>query len=259
MVCQKGRSMMVYCNTLSKLPNNMKKIIKSNHGFTLVELLVAMFILLLIVFAFTPLLVSSIERIHYAGDKSEALYQGQSDIEVDIAERETKGTHKMIFEFTGDTDATIEVTGGLVDVLREEGQASAWLSGFVPSVPSINLFLSPLPLVEGYDEIEIIIMGRDTIEDGDYDLSKAGITTIYDKHGFKAEEPILNVITENQLDSYYEDIPGGYDQYAVFTLSEGLKNSLSPYMPTVMWSLEGGDIDVFVHTSLQVVLPHAAA
>ena len=245
---------------LKSILNKVIQRFKSVHGFTLIELLVAMVILTLIVFAFTPLLVSSIERIHYAGDKSEALYQGQSDVEVKIAERITEGHHKLVFEFADNPDAKIEVTGGLVDVVKgEEGKATAWLSGFVPSVPSINLFLSPLPLVEGYDEIEIIVMGRDTIKDGDYDLAEAGITTIYGKHGFKVQEPYLYNITEVPPVGYYNDIPGGYDQYAVFTLSEGLTNSRSPYMPTIKWTLQNGEIDVFVHTSLQVVLPHAAA
>lgn len=263
---------MAYYNAIDWLNRNRKQVIKSDQGFTLVELLVAMVILIMVVFAFTPLLVGSIERIHYAGDKSEALYQGQSEVEVNIAERTTDGTHELTFEYFEDPephpdavpDAIIRVTGGLVDVVKEEGRATAWLSGFVPSVPAINLYLSPLPLVEGYDDVEIIVMGRDTIDNFDLENADPKITTIYDKHGFKAQEPSLYGFTDDQnnLVGYYENIPGGYDQYAYFTLSEGLRNSLNPYMPTIKWTLEGKDgedIEVFVHTSLQVVLPHAAA
>lgn len=245
--------LIVMINNFSKL-----QFAKAEKGFTLVELLVAMFILTLIVFAFTPLLVGSIESIHFAGDKSEALYEGQSDVEVDIAERNTADETELVFIYE---DTSITVPGGLVDVEKTKGEATAWLSGFVPYIPSIDLYLSPLPLVEGYDDIEIIIMGKGTIPGKDTDFNEVDNVTIYDTYGFKVQEPAINVIEEEtDIPAGYaaEDIPEGYDQYAWFTLKEGLTNSRGPYMVAVKWLFEDG-IEINVEARLQVVLPYAAA
>ena len=126
---------------------------KSENGFSLVELLAALIILTIIIFAFTPLLLASIENIHYAGDKSEALHEGQSELEVDIAELRTVDGHELEFIF-GDQEegnyTSIIVAGGLVEVDKSKGEASAWLSGFVPNVPTISI--DPSLEREGYDD-----------------------------------------------------------------------------------------------------------
>jgi prepilin-type N-terminal cleavage/methylation domain-containing protein len=192
--------------------------VKSEKGFTLVELLVAMLMLTLIVFAFTPLLVGSMERIHFAGDKSEALYLGQSDLEVDIAERNTVDGHELVFTF-GDT--VITVPGGLAEAERLEGSATAWLSGFVPFVPSINLYLAPLPLVEGYDPTPIVVMGQNT----DFELAKTQNekVTFYDSGGTDTGHTYgFDIITlSSGVPTGYDQMPEDYDQYAKFTLDGG--------------------------------------
>lgn len=225
-------------------------------GFSLVELLVALFILMLIVFAFTPLLVGSIERIYYAGDKSEALYRGQSDLEVDIAERNTVDGYELVFSF-GDTEIT--VPGGLVDAQETEGSAEAWLSGFVPFVPSINLYLAPLPLVEGYDPVNIVVMGRDTDFEAAYDQGEKFYVAASDGSLVTGHTNYpVNVVTHDTASLEYEDLPENYDQYAMFELQEGLTNSGSIYTLGLKWTIEN-DIEIIVRSRLQVVLPYAVA
>jgi len=94
----------------------------SNQGFSLVELLIAMLILMLIIFAFTPLLVRSIQTIGYAGNKTEALYEGQSELEVKMAERETAEGTILEFVFVGYPDVTISVPGDSIYELTEKGE-----------------------------------------------------------------------------------------------------------------------------------------
>lgn len=230
--------------------------VKSNNGFSLVELMVAMVILILIVFAFTPLFVGSIERIYFAGDKTEALYQGQSDLEVDIAELNTVDGLELVFTF-GETD--VIVPGGLVEAEVTEGSATAWLSGFVPFVPSINLYLSPLPLVEGYEPTPIVVMGNNT----DFSLANsqgeefsffnsAGTEVSGHSYTFEIIEPPTGV------PDGYDDLPDNYDEYSKFTLGEGLTNSDSIYRLVLKWTIEN-NIEVVVRSRLQVVLPYALA
>ena len=226
--------------------------VNSEKGFSLVELLVAMVILVLIVFAFTPLFVGSIDRIYFAGDKTEALYQGQSDLEVDIAERITVDGLELVFTFGEDTEVT--VPGRLVEAEVTEGRATAWLSGFVPIVPTINLYLAPLPLVEGYNVTPIVIMGNSTDFPRAKDqgeqfrfFNRAGTEVSghsYTDWTFQNEPPA--------------DIPEGYDEYAEFDLRQGLTNSGSIYRLVLKWKIEN-NIEVVVRSRLQVVLPYAFA
>ncbi|HSW35683.1 MAG TPA: prepilin-type N-terminal cleavage/methylation domain-containing protein [Candidatus Limnocylindrales bacterium] len=224
--------------------------LKSEQGFSLLELLMALLILMVIVIAFTPLLLNSIERITYAGDKSEAIYMGQSDLEVAISERITVDGHELVFTF----DTTeISVPGGLVEAKTTEGRAEAWLSGFVPFVPSISLYLNPLPLVEGYNATEIIIMGHNT--NFNLALTQDRRIEFYDKKGLAV--PVNSYdFGIRSLASLPEDVPDNFDEYASFRLSPGLTNSNSIYRVELSWEIEN-DIMVTVRSRLQVVLPYA--
>ncbi|MDY6826369.1 MAG: prepilin-type N-terminal cleavage/methylation domain-containing protein [Bacillota bacterium] len=243
-------------NGWRKWPDKIFNKGKTTAGFSLIELLIALFILMLIVFAFTPLLMGSIERIYYAGDKSEALYRGQADIELDIAERNTVDGYELVFAF-GDTEIT--VPGGLVDEQESEGSATAWLSGFVPFVPSINLHLQPLPLVEGYNPTDIVVMGRDTDFQAAYDqgeyfvIADSGGTPVTGHTNYP-----VTTVTHSTASAIYEDLPEYYDEYAMFELQEGLTNSGSIYIVGLKWVIEN-DIEITVRSRLQVVLPYAVA
>ncbi len=223
-------------------------------GFSLVELLVMMVILLILVLAFTPLLVSSIKHLQYAGDKSEALYLGQAEMEFSIVEKQTVEGYQLEFVY-GDT--TITVPGGLIEIENEHGSAQTWLSGFVPYVPTINLFLDPLPLVEGYSDIDIIIMGRDT------NFIASDSITIKDKNGQIVGTGSFEsapVEERSALPADYNglDIPTDYDQYGVFTFTSGKINALSSYMVELVWVIDADNsIGGKARARLQIVLPYA--
>ena len=220
--------------------------IDSENGFSLIELLTALFILTIIIFAFTPLLLASIKNIHYAGDKSEALHEGQSELEVDIAELRTVGGNELEFIFgnpAGDHTSII-VAGGLVDVDVSKGEASAWLSGFVPNVPTI--FITPSLIREGYDnELVIDIKGRDTdFEEAETIIVKGDIG------GETKQEPTIDNISDDTGDSY--------DEEAEFKLGGGLTSTESPYIVSLSWEI-GDDITITARTRLYVKMPKAIA
>lgn len=210
----------------------------------------AVSLLMLIVFAFTPLFLGSIERIYFAGDKSEALYQGQADMEVRIVEKETIDGYQIIFEFA---ETTVTVPGGLIEVEHSEGRAEAWLSTFLPYVPTIQLNID-FP-AEGYDVLwdglPVVIMGRNT------KLGAADYVYLYTRQGFENKDPEKYKIGFNLLTGPPTGVPAGFDQYARFNLPGGLTNADSPYIVEMKWQM--GDIEVKVRTRLHVMLPFAAA
>lgn len=242
-----------------KLKNYLSRWLNTK-GFTIIELMIALTILLIILFAFTPLLVGSIERISYAGDKSEALYQSQADLETNISYRETIDGSEVTFTFGDEGNQTIiTVPGGFIDSPQVEGNATAWLSTFIPYVPSITLshpFLS-----EGYDgdgstsNLLIYIMGIETR------LSDVSFVDIYTREEFETG----NICTYNLPITYLGStpptgLPDDYDEYAEFSLpakSLGLTNANSPYMAEIQWLVN--EITVTVRTRLHIILPDAVA
>jgi len=232
---------------MNKDYRNLQKKLLANKGFSLVELLIAMLILMLIVFAFTPLLVGSIERLQYAGDKTEAVYLGQSDIEEMIVKQQTMGGDEITIELsdpvTEESVVTLEVSGGYFEAIQEKGGATAWLSSFIPYVPTIEL--RPDRLIEGYaDELELDVLGRETKLEEDHDI------TLLDSNGNVKE----NYTSPLSLDP--EPDEPGYDQVGSFELDEGLPNHGSPYVVQMEWEIEEG-IDITVQSKFKVGLPYA--
>lgn len=71
-----------------KIKSERKKVmLRSNKGFTLVEILVALTIVLMVVFAFTPLMTYSLRLIYESGAGQEKLYESKSRIEEKLSER----------------------------------------------------------------------------------------------------------------------------------------------------------------------------
>jgi len=56
------------------------KMFKSKKGFTLVEILVALTIILMVVFAFTPLMAFSLRQIYESGKGQKELYESKSQM-----------------------------------------------------------------------------------------------------------------------------------------------------------------------------------
>lgn len=65
------------------------KRISDEKGFTLIEVLVALLVLMIIIFSFSILFVNSYTNIFSAGTKSEAIYLAQEKMEATIADLET--------------------------------------------------------------------------------------------------------------------------------------------------------------------------
>lgn len=59
----------------------MDRLSSSERGFTLLEVIVAIVIISTLTAAFAPLLISSIQRIKWAGERMEELYAMQSEME----------------------------------------------------------------------------------------------------------------------------------------------------------------------------------
>jgi len=74
--------------------------LNAEKGFTLVEVLIAVFILLIIVIAFTTLFTSSFQGITSSGSRSETLFGLQENIEGDINDPGAEFIGNVSIEFT---------------------------------------------------------------------------------------------------------------------------------------------------------------
>ena len=233
---------------------------RKEEGFTIIELMIALSILMIILFAFTPLLVGSIERIGYAGDKSEALYQSQADLETNISLRETIDGYEVTFTFGDEEDQTIiTVPGGFIDSPQVQGNAEAWLSTFIPYVPFITLSNPFLP--EGYNgdgsanTLLTYIMGMET------SLVDASFVEIYTREEYEASESNTYNLAFTYLGTTPPyGLPPNYNEYAEFLLpakSDGFTNAHSPYIVQLDWI--ANNISVKVRTRLHIILPDAVA
>ena len=243
-------------NESNKRKVSLRNVFLKYEGFTLVELVVALAILMLLVFAFTPLLLGSIERIYFAGDKSEALYQGQEDIEFRIVEKDTVDEYELAFDFGGTGTTVVTIPGALIEVETVKNDAKSWLSTFMPYVPSIRL--SENFPTEGYqDNYPIVVGGYDT------KLNESDFVYIYTHKGFESGNPPIHTLSFNMV-NYPGGIPDGqqisdaHEEYALFYLPAGLTNAESHYIVEFKWMVDQ-DIEVKARARMQVKQPTAVA
>lgn len=87
---------------------------KNQKGMTLVEILVAMGLMVMVVFCFTPFMLSSLQNVQVAGDQREDLYTQKGDIEeqiaegIDTAEPNLKGVEIIFHQGTTEATGTAE-------------------------------------------------------------------------------------------------------------------------------------------------------
>lgn len=122
----------------------LKNIFFGSKGFTLVEVLVAMAILMLVIFAYTTLFTSSFENIFRAGERSEKLYLAQQNIEKLMAIHDDGTSQVVALDFDG-TEYQIWGRKQEVDALTtfvSEGESE--LIRFVTVGAGGTIFTSPL-------------------------------------------------------------------------------------------------------------------
>ncbi len=106
---------------------NKRKSVKklfNKSGLTYVELLVALALLALIVVCFTPMLLTSYESLYKAGEKTEAVYNSQQQIEEGLAVRSSTTTTDLAINFKKNTETVFEninVTGRKIVSTLQEG------------------------------------------------------------------------------------------------------------------------------------------
>jgi prepilin-type N-terminal cleavage/methylation domain-containing protein len=104
-------------------------LVQQKDGFTLVELLVAIAILMIAIFAFTTLFTTSFSGIFRAGRKSEALFTAQEELDNLIAEGVSSPdmAHTIVF-----TNLDVEVDGEHIEIPYEYEGRSGILHYFLP-------------------------------------------------------------------------------------------------------------------------------
>jgi len=110
--------------------------LRGQQGFTLLEVVVAITIITTLVGTFAPLILSSIERIHWAGKRTQALYAIRSEMEREMVLVSGTPTDVLITKTNADgTVSTWPVTGKLISVRKidEEERIDEFLVSFVVS------------------------------------------------------------------------------------------------------------------------------
>lgn len=71
----------------------MKRLLKSKHGMTLMEILVALSLLMIIIVGTTPVMLQAYNGLYTAGEKTQETYEAKSDIEEMLATRNTRNVY----------------------------------------------------------------------------------------------------------------------------------------------------------------------
>lgn len=153
----------------------IKQGFKEDRGFTLVEVLVALSILTIIIISFTTLLTSSYRNIISAGNKSQATYHVQMDMEEHIADEQATDVGELEIFFPGVGDIT--VPGGLLEIDDTQGGRTSESTAFLPVLVVI---IEPDPqyhLVGIAQTITVNIKTRNVVFGKDVDVSLYKLTS----------------------------------------------------------------------------------
>lgn len=107
--------------------------VRTNHGFSLVEVIVALSILLLIVIAFTTLFTFAFGGIFTQGSKSEALYE---DVQKELEEKYDQGnpgSADTLFIDFGDSSINLNVPGVIVTEQYTYEDRTGTIYTFIPN------------------------------------------------------------------------------------------------------------------------------
>ena len=87
---------------------NLSVLIRSNRGFSLVEIIVAMTVLLIVIFAFSTIFTFAFGGIFSQGRKSEALYEVQKDLEALYEAQESGDGNTLEIRFDSADDVSVD-------------------------------------------------------------------------------------------------------------------------------------------------------
>lgn len=200
---------------------------KTQNGFTIIEVLTAMTIIMIMIIAITPLLLFSLQSIRNSGEYSKATIDTVGKIDIGLATRAGAGDVSIPIKFKTTTSA-ISVEGGLV--------SSSAISSFLPDSPTVSI--TPFAVNEGYSSSTVIrVVGKRT-------HFKSGSMTIEirDKNG-----TVLDTLSSCTVTN-----PTNMN----FTLPTGYKNAESPLSIKITTSLSAqSSKNEVVRTSFVINLP----
>lgn len=76
----------------------MKRLLKQNHGMTLMEILVALTLLMIVIVGTTPVMLSAFDGLYTAGEFTQDTYEAKSEVEDKLATRNTKDIYNPGFQ-----------------------------------------------------------------------------------------------------------------------------------------------------------------
>ncbi len=118
---------------MSKAKLRLSSLVKTNHGFTLVEIIVAVAVLLIVIFAFTTLFTSAFGGIFTQGRKSEALYdEAQQELE-QLYEQGASGAEILSITFDEDPAKVVNVTGRVENQAYNYDNKTGVIDAFIPN------------------------------------------------------------------------------------------------------------------------------
>ncbi|MBQ5883157.1 MAG: prepilin-type N-terminal cleavage/methylation domain-containing protein, partial [Clostridia bacterium] len=89
----------------------MKRLLKDRRGMTLMEIVVALALLLLVIVGTTPVMLSAFDGVYKAGEKTQEVYDAKTEIEQNLATRNSAINYKgFIVNFNG-LGQSIKVNG----------------------------------------------------------------------------------------------------------------------------------------------------
>ncbi len=110
-------------------------LVKSNNGFSLVEIIVAIAVLLIVVFAFTTLFTSAFGGIFTQGRKSGALYDEAQQVLEQLYEQgaSVTGAETLSITFDAAPANPVNVTGSVVNQNYNYDNKTGVIDAFIPN------------------------------------------------------------------------------------------------------------------------------
>ncbi len=140
-----------------------------NNGFTLIEVVVAMSIIMIVIFAYTMLFTNSYEYIFKAGEKSESLFSAQQNIEYLVALREEGAGQTVELKFSGQDPIEVlgrkQEVGSLITFVSEETTAIRFVTVGNIGTIGTNGTVKSSALGSEWDEFDSAVSSTNYLKD----------------------------------------------------------------------------------------------